>query len=794
MNDKKSLMFAALLHDIGKFYQRTGKKHDAYYNNLDNSDYGLTGAHGKWSADFVRNCSSLNNPLIEDLVLYHHQHTKSSNSNLCGMLRNADHDSSSEREDEEDTKQVNKEPLISIFSKINLHNNTLCDEYYVPLREINLDDGFNKSKPTHNKKEVMSGYDLRPEYKRLWNKFLEDLDKINNKEDFTTWLYLLKKYTSAIPSAVYKSIPDISLYDHLKTTAALSLATYEYNEKCRDYKKSSDRQLIYLMINGDLSGIQKFIYRISSPQDAQKNMSKRLRGRSLYISLLIDSVVEYIIHELELSSANVLFSAGGRFTILADNTPSTKEKLDKIAKEINNYFINEFNSELYMSIVSQECTRKNISDFGNIINKLNSKLAADKKHKFIDNLKEVFYLEDKISHDNTCSICGNLTDKDNRCNTCNKHVDLGAKVANCKYLIKCHSLRDSIDFDIYIPPTNTGYIFKKGENIIDSINKYSEEFEHVEVSKLNNTKDFLELSKSVPKDNVSFTFSFLGNSVPQNNDGILSFEQLAEKAKGANKIGILKMDVDDLGQIFSEGFKSKTDDKISTDKISISRISTLSSYLDMFFLGFINEFTKKHDIYINYSGGDDLLVIGAYDNIIQFTHEFREKFKQWTCQNKSINISGGISIVGSKFPIGKAIHAADRNLSKSKNAGKDKITLFDEILSWDDNGTCYGYNTLLEYGKYLEKNVEDEKLSKGFIYSLLKIWNMSRPNDLFNVNETNWEKNYAKKIKCKLYVPYYKYKLRLIKDKDVFKRLDKEGMKYMPWIKIPVSWVSLRQR
>ena len=101
--------------------------------------------------------------------------------------------------------------MISIFSKINLHDNNLCDEYYVPLREISLEDGFNKLKPTHNKKEVMSGYDLRPEYKRLWNKFLEDLGKINNKEDFTTWLYLLKKYTSTIPSAVYKSIPDISV-------------------------------------------------------------------------------------------------------------------------------------------------------------------------------------------------------------------------------------------------------------------------------------------------------------------------------------------------------------------------------------------------------------------------------------------------------------------------------------------------------------------------------------------------------------------------------------------------------
>ena len=40
----------------------------------------------------------------------------------------------------------------------------------------------------------------------------------------------------------------------------------------------------------------------------------------------------------------------------------------------------------------------------------------------------------------------------------------------------------------------------------------------------------------------------------------------------------------------------------------------------------------------------------------------------------------------------------------------------------------------------------------------------------------------------------FKYKLRIIKDKDIREDLDKNGIKYMPWIKTPVSWASLRLR
>lgn len=770
------------------------------------------------------------------------------------------HYSASEREDIDDTQEVNETPLISLFSKIVLEGNDKVSEKYIPLNKLSLDgESFNNLKPT-DKKEAIKKQNSTSRDNSLWDEFNSEFELIQNKTDFNTLLALLKKYASTMPSAAYKSKSDISLYDHSKTTAALAVSRYLFNRD-GDVKLTQTNDLnCYLAIEGDISGIQKFIFKISSPQEAQSGMSKRLRGRSLYLTLLCDAIATHIAEELELCEANILFCGGGRFTIIEPNTKTAKEKLAEIKSKLNKFFIDEFNAELYLALVSIECCGDDLDKFGQITRKLSNKLNEDKKHKFSDNLDDVFNFDEEIKYDDLCSVCGMPYDcksDEKTCDMCESHEKLGQNSVNAKYMIKCIDISEDVfNNDNYkgiyiIRPIKIGYYFIKNDSkLVDTINGLSKKCKQVEVIKLNDT-NFLNLANYEFNDNVSFSFSFMGNTVPNlgrfadNHKYMpLYFEHLAKISNGANKLGVLKMDVDNLGLIFSEGLKKSYD-----ENLGISRVSALSSQLDMFFSGFVNniasefkvyskvfdedKFDKKEleiqndneeikesvfvyklkygcelsddeadklkdyeipTIHINYSGGDDLLVLGPYDDIIKFAQELRNTFKIWTASNPSINLSGGINIVSPKFPIGKAAITSEEYLDAAKSCGRDKITLFGEVVNWDTKDLFKGFDELFDFAVKLEDYCTDNRLSKGIVYSMLHLWQNNYKNQGLLSNENKWDEDVHRRLSIKRFVPLFKYKLRLVKDKEAFEYLNKKGLKVMPWIKIPVSWVSLRMR
>ena len=535
-----------------------------------------------------------------------------------------------------------------------------------------------------------------------------------------------------------------------------------------------------------------------------------------------------------MDSSNILFCGGGRFTIIAPNTSKTDEVIKEIDYDINDYFIKHFNAELYLALVSINVTGEDLGELGLILSKINGLLNENKKHKFINHLNELFEVkENRVYH--LCPVCGNPSKKDELCFDCGEHKKLGGVVANAKYLIKYVSDK-KLDKSSFFDNLGVGFAFKNNKNeVIDFVNKNNEC--KCIIYKLNDT-DFMDIAEDISNENASFDFKVLGNSIPNVNKKPLYFNHLAEISKGASKLGVLKMDVDNLGRIFSQGFNHLGDDKQGA---SISRISSLSFYMDLFFSGKINQIADKfkvytdtlgHDdlfiksklyfekedkpvivykpikklpdefndlgtstIHINYSGGDDLLVVGPYDDIIEFSKEFRDCFKQWTAYNNSINISAGIVITGPKFPIGKAALMADDELEKSKDCGRDKITLFNQVLSWQNTGQIIGFEDIFKFAKRLEELQEENKLSASFVYSLLHIWrHENRLGELSDYNKDSWTKYNLSKASSGTYMRKFVYKLRLIDNKALKDELMEDGNKMMPWIKIPVSWSSLRLR
>lgn len=824
---------AALLHDIGKFWQRADRR---YHRT----------AHEKLGASFVRDIGL--NVQAEQMVLYHMGSLASLSGKdkfLADIIQKSDRYSSKEREKIEGTADTMVEPLISVFSNLKINEKNDTNEHYYPVTKLELKKfPF----PIISKKEAMKGgWNLQSSYENVWNEFYGDVKKIQNKYlSFDTMYYLLRKYTSFIPSAAWRSYPDISLFDHSKTTAAISSCLYQYALEKGVYT-INDKTDYFIIISGDISGIQNFIYNISSPQFAQKDMAKRLRGRSFYINLLNENLARIITEKMELNNANILWCGGGHFLIIAPNTNKAGKILKEYEKEINDYLFKKYEGRLFLSLVWRSVSGTDLDNFAILKEDILFDNSRNKRQKYLNNLDMVFKDEESIPS-NICKICGSISDGD-ICNECDTHKELGDKITKARYIVRT-ILKDYTENKFDLQEFNIGYLLvQKKEDLLEEIERIYKSTSKIQIFTLNST-DFLdgEIIKKLEEKNiqVSFGFSFIGNTVPfidnkvSDEFHLLSFEDIAKVSKGSKKLGILKMDIDNLGKLFEIGLG---------DDVSISRTSTMSSLLDIFVSGYINELVneyyvlsdicpecikkvdcidliddikiyreKENDgkiervcdkcakkkipiVYINYAGGDDILIIGPWDIIVRFSKDLREKFKKYTCMNPDINISAGIHICGPKFPIGRSIIVSNDMLNRSKtlgkysdkDLGKDRISIFNETVKWESFDQFKGYDELLQFANQLDLLIEKNKISHSFVYDLL-ILLKSTFRDL---EELEYNIKIRARLEQKKYVPILKYKLaRLIKDKndkeDLNKRLITERM--FPWIEIPASIVSLKWR
>jgi CRISPR-associated protein Csm1 len=796
--DELKLIF--LLHDLGMFYQRTGKVSFNNYKDLSVSDIGNRGAHPKWSASLAEEMGLSRN--IQEIILYHHKpESLKGKSYVIARILNKASEFFAENEER------GAESLISVFSEVQITKNKLPQNYFIPVQKLDINTFIFPQKE-----------DKKNNYENIWNEFRKELTLTKNNPDIL--YYLIKKYTSLIPSLS----GDISLFDHIKITTAISTCLYKYMEGKPEEILAKDEKF-FLLISGDLSGIQHFIYRVASPQDAQEGMAKRLRGRSLYLNLLNDAAVTRILDKLGLNESNVLWSGGGNFLLLAPNTEKASKELEELRAEIDQFLINKFNSELFLAMNWKQTSAAELKDFGKFKENLEAELSIGKKQKFIDKLDELFADNEKIPS-KTCSVCDNMVRGDTKfCEDCNKHENLGRQLAYSKYYLRSIADNESDTFDAYL--LGIGYkIIKSESTIAENVSEISKYSRDIKVFKLNDAEFLHEdlLKHNLP---ASFGFLFLANTVPLYEGQVLSFTNLSELSKGANKLGILRMDVDDLGKIFMK-------------ETNLARISTMSSMLDFYFSGILNKICENYNfiseqklcpeckkvsrkveltpieddnksitvyrmdkkdilcksclqnkntsIYINYAGGDDLLIIGPWDHTIELAKDIRKKFKEFTCSNEDIHISGGIYISEPKFPIGRAASLAKDVLEKSKDeTGKNRMSVFNETVCWDTREPEKGFNEVLEFSMKLEDYAEMGMMSKGFIYSLLRMWHLN-----FGYGKPPSVKF---RLEKKEYVPLFKYNLaRTVKGKEFRDILDKEIQKMFPWIRVPVSWVSLRLR
>jgi CRISPR-associated protein Csm1 len=142
------------------------------------------------------------------------------------------------------------------------------------------------------------------EYRALWDQFTAALGQIpaSHRGNWSLWLDHFDAawacYTQAIPAATAFGVrPEVSLYDHSHTAAALAAAFWRYHhdrgddpaavrQRLADYHRPDWDEQKLLLIQGDFFGIQDFIF--ATGGETQRRAAKLLRGRSFYVSLLTE--------------------------------------------------------------------------------------------------------------------------------------------------------------------------------------------------------------------------------------------------------------------------------------------------------------------------------------------------------------------------------------------------------------------------------------------------------------------------------------------------------------------------
>lgn len=725
---------AALLHDIGKLIQRA-------YNRYKKGD-----SHSNVGVEFLKTYAADLPAEILRAVANHHgeeiSKTKLNRDDISYIVYEADNIAAgTDRREKEnaDWGFKREQSLESIFNSFGKNDTNYAFKLGGLLQEgsryplLNDDNNVKAERENYTKLAQFIEVNFR--------------QKSVNAMGINELLSILEATMSYVPSSTQKKeIADISLYDHVKMTAAFAAAMYkyfaannitDYRTACyKNYKEYQGKNM-YLLVSGKISGIDDFIYTVPS-----KGELKSLRGRSFYLEIMVEHLADEILTALGLNRASLLYTGGGEFYMLLPNTSEADKILKQAKAKINHWFLAHYGTRLYLSLAATVCTANEFmadgEGAGSVYARLARYLANDELKGYEDNeLRALFNPNSSynlVQGERECAIChnsavslepyGEFNDIE-VCPACRKLYGLGKAILNDGVLTV---LDKELPQTIALPTLG------------NNANRYLAAIPYDELPKFNADIVRLYVKNEMQTGEKLAAHILVGDYTARNADGrLLDFNELARlsgsDSKGIKRLGVLRADVDDLAAAFVEGFPAK----IAT----LSRTSALSRTIALFFKYYVNDLcagklknrfslfgyekSAPRKVHIIYSSGDELFLVGAWDDLLELSVDIYNAFASLT--NKKLSFSAGFGLFHSGYPIAAMAREANFLVDKAKAVpDKNAIALFgltnNECYSWDSfiNKVCgEKINFLRQHFNIFDGSSHRLPFGKGLIYRLLEL-------------------------------------------------------------------------
>ena len=692
--DLQAVLLGALLHDVGKLYQRSGLSPAASYQGFTAEDYGAHGAHAKWSADFVQRHVADRWALSPHDILTHHQPIPA--SRVAKLIALADRMSAGEREEHKaEQPRPWESQLLSVFSRLEGPRTAPEGEGYHALVPLEL-----SRSALFPRTERMPSERCRESYLRLWQGFETDFSRLD-RHNFDRYLeaayHLLQRYGWCVPSAAYHTRPDVSLFDHSRLTCAIATCLHldglgdpQLDRLLAYPPQEPDRsQPLLLLVGGDLSGLQDFLYTLSA-----EGAARTLRGRSFYLQLLTESAARFILTRLGLPTANAIYWGGGHFYLLAPI--SGQKELEDGCAELEQTMLELHRGDLGLAIGSAPLSVQDFEreQFAEKWGEVGIRIGEAKSRRFSRVVQRSYHLLFAPTGGGTgarCEACHAEMDSARgmpRCDACRGMEELGLQVARAAAargaLLSVGDQPSSGDlswWQMALGRFGCWWDFGPGG---EGALRYT----------LNET-DFV----AAGADGFRWMPAVVPKAKGESDQGrAKDFTEIARDSIGVERLGVLRMDVDDLGSLFLSGLGHAA---------TASRVASLSSALRLFFEGWINRLAPEVEadqkmvptgrggrsglIYGVYSGGDDLFVVGAWDRIPLLARRIRSDLEAFAAGNPAVRISAGIALVDPHLPLYRAAEDAHRALElgskehrRPDGPPKDAVTFLGETLGWEE--------------------------------------------------------------------------------------------------------------
>ncbi len=682
---------------------------------------------------------------------------------------------------------------LTLFEQI---NKTGADSaanylYRYPLKALSPTSIFPVKRDGYEPKDDKPA---RAEYAALWQEFLKSLEAIpkSHRQNWSLWLdhfdTAWQTYTHAIPSATaFGTKPDVSLYDHSKTTAALATALWRWHDAHQQtdadaasaLKTRSDWDVDkLLLIQGDFFGIQDFIFADGS--QTHKAAAKLLRGRSFQVSLFTELAALKVLDALSLPPTSQITNAAGKFLIVAPNTDEVRKQLTQVRNEINQWFLQHSFGLAGLGLIGKPACcndllkRRSKTDAASPFKALLSSLFADlekaklQRFDLTDSSNAVFALD---YSQGVCQYNGRLPgDKAEASGKVSAalsrdQIKLGSALTHedrVLVLRKPDGLFGDNLTRLEVPVFGYNVAFTQSETVTGKfgplaqngallrcwdfslpqkltdtlwqgyarrfINAYVPCFTAMDVQTSGKYKG---MDEEVDSDSLR---SGIGKTLNHIACEDRTCPKDPDTWQGQIALMTLKGDVDNLGAIFQQGLQEPT----------FAKMAALSRQMNAFFAVWLPAVCRADfpNTYTVFAGGDDFFLIGPWHSTQKLAARMAAEFKTYVAENAGITFSAGMVMTKPGLPIHtlaaqaeEALDAAKGNHLEDSKSRKNALVLFNERVRWPD------WPKVQAAQDQLERVRESYDLSTGYVYGLMQLIDLA--SDRSNPEHAMWRSRFA---------------------------------------------------